>query len=119
MRLVHERQRTWAWWSIFLFAVIVIVAYVFFDMLDVDGSQMTGWPADDMVAAEPFHGQTERLLHAESVIAQTLHPPVISTAFMLASSAPASRRWRAGRWQVPPPSSSAPMSSSPSATDPA
>ncbi len=62
-RLWHPRSRKW--WGIFFFALLTINSYVLFDMLDVDGSQMPGWPGDDICTAQSLQAQSDRSLRGE------------------------------------------------------
>ncbi len=66
MRSVKRRQRrSVAWGVIYLCALVLVAAYILFDLLDVDGSQLPGRAAGTTIAAvlQPaplgrgFHGQ--------------------------------------------------------------
>jgi hypothetical protein len=61
-----QRRRSWAWRGVILVALLTIGAYVAFDILDVDGSQMTGWPADDMIVAEALQAEADRFFRADT-----------------------------------------------------
>jgi hypothetical protein len=60
-----QRRRSWVWWGVIAFALLAIGAYVLFDILDVDGSQMTGWPAGDIIVAWTPQVEADRLLRAD------------------------------------------------------
>ena len=60
-----QRRRSWAWRGVILVALLIIGAYVIFDILDVDGSQMTGWPAGDMIVAEARQAEADRVFRAD------------------------------------------------------
>ena len=67
MRLgTAPRRRSWAWWGVFFVALLTIGAYVIFDILDVDGSQMTGRPADAIIAAEALQVEVDRFFRADT-----------------------------------------------------
>ncbi len=57
-----KRQRSRAWWGVFLCAVLAMGAYIVFDMLDLDGSSLRDTWAGSAIAAEAVGGETERLL---------------------------------------------------------
>ena len=60
-----RKPRSRKWWGVFFIALLTMNSYVLFDILDVDGSQMTGWPGDDiLVAAEP-QVASDRFLRAD------------------------------------------------------
>lgn len=61
-----QRRRSRAWWGVIIVALLTIGAYVIFDILDVDGSQMTGWPADDIIVAEALQVEADRFFRADS-----------------------------------------------------
>ena len=66
MRLgAAQRQRSGAWWGVIVVALLIIGAYVIFDILDVDGSQMTGWPANDIIVAETLQVSADRCFRAD------------------------------------------------------
>jgi hypothetical protein len=48
-------------------ALLTIGSYVIFDILDVDGSQMTGWPASDMIVVETLQVQADRFFRADPI----------------------------------------------------
>jgi hypothetical protein len=60
-----QRRRSWAWRGMILVALLTIGAYVVFDILDVDGSQMTGRPAGDMIVAEAVQAEADRVVRAD------------------------------------------------------
>jgi hypothetical protein len=60
-----QRRRSRTWWGVFFFALLTINAYVLFDILDLDGSQMTGWPADDVIVAEALQVEADRFSRAD------------------------------------------------------
>lgn len=67
MRLVEvRRRRSWTWWGVFLFALLTMSSYIMFDILDVDGSQMTGWPGDDIVVAETPQIEADRFFRGDA-----------------------------------------------------
>ena len=58
MRSLSSRQRRSAiWWGILLCALVLIAAYILFDLLDVDGSQLPGRPVGTTIVAvlQPVH----------------------------------------------------------------
>ena len=57
-----RRQRSRAWWGVFLCAVLAMGAYIVFDMLDLDGSGLRDAWAGSAIAAEAVDGETDRLL---------------------------------------------------------
>jgi hypothetical protein len=61
-RIGSKRQRSRAWWGVFLCAVLAMGAYIVFDMLDLDGSSLRDAWAGSVIAAEAVDGETERLL---------------------------------------------------------
>jgi hypothetical protein len=66
MRLSTVRKpRSRRWWGVLFFALLTMNSYVLFDMLDVDGSQMTGWPGDDIIVAEELQVVSDRFLREE------------------------------------------------------
>ncbi len=54
------RTRSGPWPTLFACALLLVGAYVLFDILDVDGSQMPGWPADDILVASPLQVEANR-----------------------------------------------------------
>ncbi len=78
-----QRRRSWAWWGVIGIAVLVMGAYVLFDILDVDGSQRTGWPADDIIMAEGFQVEADRFFCADPVTLDStgLLDPSVSRSF--------------------------------------
>lgn len=62
-----QRRQSWAWWGAIGIAVLIMGAYVLFDILDVDGSQGTGWPADDIVMAEGAPAQADRFVRVDPI----------------------------------------------------
>jgi hypothetical protein len=68
MRLgAAQRRRSWVWQGVILVALLSIGAYVIFDILDVDGSELTGWPAGDMIVAEALQGDADRFFRTDPV----------------------------------------------------
>lgn len=66
MRLgTAQRQRSWAWWGVIVAALLIFGAYLIFDVLDVDGSQMISRPADGILAAEAFQVEADRFFRAD------------------------------------------------------
>jgi len=61
-----QRRRSWAWWGVIVAALLIIGAYVIFDILDVDGSRMTGWPADDIIVAEALQVEADPFFRADT-----------------------------------------------------
>ncbi len=67
MRLVTaKRRRSWAWWGVVVFTVVTAGAYVLFDILDVDESQLAGPPVSEIIAAEELQAETCRLVTADA-----------------------------------------------------
>lgn len=60
-----RRPRSRKWWGVFFFALLTMNSYVLFDILDVDGSQRTGWPGNDIIAAEELQVASDRFLRAD------------------------------------------------------
>jgi hypothetical protein len=73
------------------FALLIFAAYLIFDVLDVDGSQMTGWVTNDMVMTQQV--DAERLCRADLSISGSTDllypslPRLLSTANGAVSSA--------------------------------
>jgi len=61
-RIGSKRQRSRAWWGVFLCAVLAMGAYIVFDMLDLDGSNLRDAWGGSAIAAEAVGGETERFL---------------------------------------------------------
>ena len=79
MRLVTApRRRSWAWRGVLFFALLMIGAYVIFDILDVDGSQMTGWPASDIIVAETLQIEADRFFRADPFTPDSTGSPYLS-----------------------------------------
>jgi len=57
-----QRWRSRVWWGAFLFALLTMSLYVIFDILDVDGSQMTGSPGNAIIVAETLQIEADRFL---------------------------------------------------------
>jgi hypothetical protein len=62
-----KRCRSATWWGIFICSLLLVGAYVIFDLLDVDGSQMA-WPAHDMMVVAAREVPAERFVHADGAI---------------------------------------------------
>ena len=60
-----QRRRSWAWWGVIVAALLIFGAYLIFDILDVDGSQMTGRPADGILVAEALQVEADRFFRAD------------------------------------------------------
>ncbi len=60
-----RRARSRKWWCVFCFTLLTMNSYVLFDILDVDGSQMTGWPGDDIITAESLQADSDPFLRAD------------------------------------------------------
>jgi hypothetical protein len=60
-----QRQRSWAWWGVIVAALLIFGAYLIFDILDVDGSQMIGRPADGILLAEALQVEADRFFRAD------------------------------------------------------
>lgn len=60
-----KRCRSAAHWGVFLCAVLLVGAYVIFDILDVDGSQMNRWPAANIIVVVTQQAEAERFLRAD------------------------------------------------------
>jgi len=58
-----QRRRSRAWWAILSFGLLFFAAYLIFDVLDLDGSQMTGWVTNDMVMTQQV--DAERLFRVD------------------------------------------------------
>ena len=59
----HRASRTW--WGVYLFAMVVLASYLFFDLLDVDGSQMRWWPGGDVILVAQEQSTAERLVRVD------------------------------------------------------
>jgi len=53
------------WHGAFLCALVLVGAYVIFDMLDVDGSRLSAWHAGDVIVQETQELNAERLFRAD------------------------------------------------------
>ena len=51
--------------SVFCCALLLVGAYVLFDILDVDGSQMISRPTDAIVSVEPQQADADRFLRTD------------------------------------------------------
>jgi hypothetical protein len=51
--------------SVFCCALLLVGAYVLFDLLDVDGSQMISRPTDAIVSVEPQQADADRFLRTD------------------------------------------------------
>lgn len=60
-----KRARPAVWSGVFVSALLLVSVYVFFDVLDVDGSQMTGWPAGDIMVVMTQQVDAERFFHPD------------------------------------------------------
>lgn len=65
------RRRSRPWWSVFLFAVLATGAYIAFDVLDVDGSDLRGRPASGTAVAEPARTEAEGRLRQDPLTPET------------------------------------------------
>jgi hypothetical protein len=57
--------RSVAWWGFFICTLLLVGAYVLFDLLDVDGSQMNRWPGHDMMVVATPEAAAERFFRAD------------------------------------------------------
>jgi hypothetical protein len=73
-----QRCGSASWWGIFLCTLLLASTYVVFDVLDVDGSQMSRGPAPDMMVAATPEVAEERLVRATVAVAGStdLLPPL-------------------------------------------
>ena len=78
-----QGRRSWAWWGVIVVAVLTMGAYVIFDILDLDRSQMSGWPANDIITAEGFQVEADRFFCADPVPLDStgLLDPFVSRSF--------------------------------------
>ena len=60
-----QRCRPMKWWAIYSCVVLLVGAYIIFDLLDVDGSQMT-WRKHDMLVMATPETSTERLWRVDA-----------------------------------------------------
>ena len=60
-----RRRGGWAWWGILLFALLATGAYLAFDVLDLDGSELRGRPAGGTAVAEPARSEAEGRLRSD------------------------------------------------------
>ena len=60
-----KRARSAVWTGVFVSAMLLVGVYVLFDILDVDGSQMTGWPAGVILVGMLPPVEAERLFHPD------------------------------------------------------
>ena len=72
--LSAPRRRSWAWRGMFAFALLMIGVYVLFDILDVDGSQMTDLPERAVIMAETVSIDSDRLFRADLLISDLAKP---------------------------------------------
>lgn len=63
MRLIGtRRRRSRGWWAVFVCACLAMGAYMAFDVLDLDGSNLRNPGPGSAIAAEPGPAEGERLL---------------------------------------------------------
>jgi hypothetical protein len=60
-----RRCRSATWWGVFICTLLLVGAYVVFDLLDVDGSQMNRWPGHDMMVVATPEAAAERFFRAD------------------------------------------------------
>ncbi len=56
------RRGSWVWRTFFAIALIGVVAYIAFDVLDLDGSQLVGQPAAATILSDEDGPDAERVL---------------------------------------------------------
>jgi hypothetical protein len=66
VRLSSEKVYRSAWWrGLFCIGLLVVGAYVLFDILDVDGSQMVGRSANAILVAEMQQSSADRFARSD------------------------------------------------------
>ena len=86
-----QRRRSRVWWAVLSFALLLFAAYLVFDVLDIDGSQMRGRVTNDMVITQQV--DAERLCRADLSISGSTDllypslPGLLSTAIARVSPA--------------------------------
>ncbi len=84
MRLIGLRRRHGrAWWGVLGAALLILGVHIAFDLLDLDGSELSSRPAGDAQAAELNPGDTDRLV-PESFAGQVASdsvPPLAPPSF--------------------------------------
>ncbi len=105
MRFLEARRcRSAAWRGVLLFALLLVGAYVIFDILDLDGSERNGWPNDDIIVATTQDAEAERSWRVDlaTLGSTALNPPSLSRLFSTSigklSPATANLRVRQSRW---------------------
>ncbi len=105
MRFLEARRcRSAAWRGVLLFALLLVGAYVIFDILDLDGSERNGWPNDDIIVATTQEAEAERFWRVDLATpgSSVLTPPSLSRLLLAAidriSPATANLRVRQSRW---------------------
>jgi hypothetical protein len=66
VRLSNVKAGRSAWWrGLFCFALLLVGAYVLFDILDVDGSQLVGRPAHAILVVETPQVTADRFARSD------------------------------------------------------
>ena len=122
----RRRRRSATWWGVFFWALLLVGVYIFFDILDIDGPQITrrlGHQA--LIVVETPDGVAERFfradlatIHAPDLIASSLSRPSL-TGFHEVSPAQMCLRLRQNRIRPRLNLSAELTRRSPSASDPA
>jgi hypothetical protein len=59
--LKAKRSRSATWRGVLACALLLVVVYLIFDILDLDGSGMTGWPVNPILIVAPQQAEAERV----------------------------------------------------------
>lgn len=62
---IMQRRRSRIWWGVFCIAFVATGAYIAFDVLDIDGSDLRGPAANGAAAAEPARTEAEGCLRLD------------------------------------------------------
>lgn len=57
-----KRRRSQVWWGVFICACLAMAAYIAFDLLDLDGSNLRDPLPSSAIAAESASAETQRVL---------------------------------------------------------
>ncbi len=85
-----QRRRSRTWWGVCLFVLLATGAYLAFDVLDLDGSDLGGRPASGTAAAEPARSEAEGRLRLDPTTPEDLRPLSAVFGFQVAALHPGS-----------------------------
>lgn len=66
------RQRSLGWWGLVLCSLLALGAYIIFDVLDVDGSDLQKRILRNPMASQAVEAETKRALHQNSAAPDVL-----------------------------------------------